>query len=207
MFIRATFAAALLSLACLAQQPATSAGPTDAAVTDSTYVNNFFHFEYRIPAGFTDHTADLPEDPHGVTRVLLHLSEPRTRKRGTDSVTLVADDARYYWHEKWTAKTGADYLRMVTASIQDRSKPVGAIEEVVIGGRKFYRQEYDPIYSAYVHQTMLATVLDGYILTVTFSCDDRLRRQELLSAFQAADFRPARAGVEAAAFRADGGSH
>lgn len=198
MYSRATFAAALLTCLCLAVGcRAQQAAPADGSLVSGVYHSQFFGFDYRLPQGFVDKTAKLPQDRNGISHALLYVAAPAG---GTDSVFILAEDARYYWHSAWAEHTGVDYLKAVTKSIADRAVAIGSPKLVVIDGQSFYLQEYHPRDGRYVHQTMLATVMDGYVLTVTFSCDNPLRRAELIAAFETGRFhRPAPAQTTASA--------
>jgi hypothetical protein len=186
MSMRATFGVALLSLlslgaGCLAQQVA----PADGSLAAGVYHNAYFGFDYKLPAGFVDKTAKLPVDRNGITHALLYAAAPAG---GTDSVFILAEDARYYWRNGWSQHTGVDYLKTVTQSIANRAVAIGSPRSVVIGGQTFYLQEYHPRDDRHVPQTMLATVMDGYVLTVTFSCENPVQRAALLAAFETAHF-------------------
>src|SRR5437764_8555566 len=64
MFKRAIVVTALLSAACLAQaakKPHPGLRPDAGAVTAGVYKSDYFGFEYKIPAGFTDRTAAMPK--------------------------------------------------------------------------------------------------------------------------------------------------
>src|SRR5437868_5515687 len=133
----------LLLSATLAQpqtkKPNPSLRPDAGAVTAGVYKSDYFGFEYKIPAGFTERTAAMPKDGRGITFGLLYVSEPKHETKVAKSVTLLADDATV-----WKSKNGAEYLDKVNAQMQSQADLVGKLVPLEFGGQKWWRQDYQP---------------------------------------------------------------
>lgn len=184
MLKRIIAAVALLTLVCGAQVKRPK--PNDGAVKAGVYHNNYFGFDYRVPAGFEDRTARLPQDPSGVSYGLLHVSEPQQPTRYASSVTFFADDAAYL-----KVKDGAQYLDQVTPRMARSSDLVGKMTSFDLSGHKFYRQDYSRRGVA-AHQTILATVLKGYVLWIALNAADAQRIEQLAATVRAIKFAPAK---------------
>jgi|GEM_PF-4038499 len=180
-----TITAVLLCAAALAQQPAksTKANPADGAVTAGVYHNNYFGFEYKLPAGFEDRTALMPKTGGGITYGLLHASEPKQPTRYASSVTMFADDAN-----EWKVKDGAQYLDKFSPQMQRSSDLVGKMTSFSLGGHTFYRQDYSRRGVA-ARQTVVATVMKGYVLSAVLNASDAARIEALATGFRATRFR------------------
>ena len=179
---------AVLLLLCgfaAAQQPATKPTPTAGAVTAGVYRNNYFGFEYQLPAGFIERTAAMPQSGGGITFALLYASEPKQPTRVASSVTLFADDANH-----WQAKNGAEYLDKVGAQMSKQADLVGKLTALDIGGHQFFRQDFQPHARFPVRQTIVATVLKGYVLSAVLTAGDAAGIETLLAGWRAAKFWP-----------------
>jgi hypothetical protein len=189
MFRRTTALAALLGAMCLAQTVAPAAqrpNPADGAVQAGVYHNNYFGFDYKLPAGFEDRTAIMPRDGGGISYGLLHVSEPKQASRYSSSVTFFADDAGH-----WKSKDGAEYLARVTPQMQKASDAVGKMTSFEIGGHRFYRQDFSRR-RYYVRQTIVATVMKGYVLSAALNANDPQGIDELIAGLRAMKFTAGR---------------
>lgn len=187
MFRRILVLVALLSALGAAQTPvAKTANPAAGAVKAGVYHNDFFGFDYKLPAGFEDRTAIMPKEGGGISYGLLRVSEPKQISRYASSVTLFADDAGY-----WRSKDGAEYLARVTPRMRKSSDVVGKMTWFDLGGHRFYRQDYSRR-GVYVRQTILATVMKGYVLSIALNANDPQGIDELVAGLRAMKFAPGR---------------
>src|SRR3954463_1961494 len=177
----------LFCAVALAQAPAkkAAANPADGALTAGVYHNRYFGFDYTVPAGMADRTAAMPKDGRGITFALLYVSEPKQQTTVAKSVTLLADDAKV-----WKSANGAEYLDKVNAQMQSHNDLVGKLVSFEVGGHQFFRQDYQP-HAAYVaRQTIVATVMKGYVLSAVFTAGDSAGIDALLGSWRAAKFHP-----------------
>ncbi|HXE91999.1 MAG TPA: energy transducer TonB [Terriglobales bacterium] len=134
--------------------------------TGTVYRNDFFGFQCALPAELAVKTNELKGGLGGRT-VLLHASAEQTQFRPGKSVTLMAEDARYYWGEKWSEKTGADYVAKVTQALKERGiLSSGLPTEFRLGKLAFHRQNYTTESPLRPVQSVLAAVHEGYVITV-----------------------------------------
>jgi len=176
MLKRTTLIAALLSTLCFAQA-GPKPNPADGAVTAGVYRNNYFGFEYKLPAGFTDHTAAMPRLTGG-SFGLLHVTEPKQPARYASSLTIFADDAN-----EWKVKNGAEYLDKFGAQMQRSSDLVGKMTSFALGGHTFYRQDFSRRRVA-ARQTVVATVMKGYVLSAVLTAADATGIDALLAGWR-----------------------
>lgn len=183
----------LLCAAALAQAPSQTKKPSpglhpDAgAIAAGVYHNNYFGFDYPIPAGFSDRTSAMPKDGRGITFALLYISEPKQQTKVARSVTLLADDAKV-----WKSKDGAEYLDKVNAQMQAHADLVGKLLPLEIGGHAFYRQDYQPHAQFLARQTIIATVMKGYVLSAVLTAGDAAGIDDLLAGIRAMKFAAAK---------------
>ncbi|HTK95439.1 MAG TPA: hypothetical protein VL382_07345 [Terriglobales bacterium] len=182
MLKRTLLVAALLSAVCLAQG---GKKPTDGAVAAGVYTNRYFAFEYTLPKGLEDRTASVPQDPRGLSYALLYVAEPKQATRAASSVTFFADDAA-----AWKSKDGAEYLDRFSAQMAGRADLVGKLTSFDIGGRHFWRQDFQPHAGFTVRQTVIATVIKGYVLSVVLTAADPAGVEALLAGVKAMRFHP-----------------
>ena len=175
--------AVLLLLCAAALAQAKKPNPTDGAVTAGVYQNHYFGFEYKLPAGFIDRTAAMPHNGAGISYVLLYASEPKQNTRVASSVTLFADDANH-----WQSKNGAEYLDKVGVQMAKQADLVGKLTSLDIGGHQFFRQDFQPHASFPVRQTIVATVMKGYVLSAVLTAGDAAGIETLLAGWRAAKF-------------------
>ncbi|MBI2678090.1 MAG: hypothetical protein HYX28_04865 [Candidatus Koribacter versatilis] len=183
----------LFAAAALAQAPAAGKKPNpglrpDAgAITAGVYHNRYFGFDYQLPAGFDDRTSAMPKDGRGITFALLYISEPKHQTRVARSVTLLADDAIV-----WKSKDGAAYLDKVNVQMQAHAGLVGKLLPLEIAGHTFYRQDYQPHAQFLARQTIVATVIKGYVLSAVLTAGDAAGIDALLAGVRAMKFNPAK---------------
>jgi len=173
----------LLCAAALTSAQTKKPDPSDGAVTAGVYHNAYFGFEYQLPAGFADRTAAMPKLAGG-SYGLLHASEPQQPTRYASSVTLFADDVK-----GWQVKSGAEYLDKFGAQMQRSSDLVGKMTSFALGGHTFYRQDFSRRGVA-ARQTVVATVIKGFVLSAVLNASDPARIEALVAGFRAAKFRP-----------------
>src|SRR5258706_7058765 len=105
--------------------------PDAGSVTAGVYKSDYFGFEYKIPAGFTDRTAAMPKDGRGITFALLYISEPKHETKIAKSGTLLADDATV-----GKSKNGAEYLDKVNAQMQAHAGLIAKLMPLEFVGQK-----------------------------------------------------------------------
>src|SRR4051812_18236049 len=187
MFKRTTLIGVFLVAACAAQTPAKKAvaNPADGALSAGVYHNRYFGFDYTVPVGMADRTSAMPKDGRGITFALLYVSEPKQQTTVAKSVTLLADDAKV-----WKSANGAEYLDKVNAQMQSHADLVGKLVSFEVGGHQFFRQDYQPHAAYLARQTIVATVMKGYVLSAVFTAGDSAGIDALLASWRAAKFHP-----------------
>ena len=131
----------------------------------------------------------MGQDGRGITFALLYVSEPKQPTRVASSVTLLADDAGF-----WKSKTGAEYLDKVSAQMlaQSQADLVGKLVPLAIGGHQFWRQDFQPHANFLARQTIVATVMKGYVLSAVLTAGDAAGIETLLASWRATKFHPRR---------------
>ncbi|MDP9268541.1 MAG: hypothetical protein M3P27_09500 [Acidobacteriota bacterium] len=69
---------------------------------------------------------------------------------------------------------------------------VGKMAPLIIGGHQFYRQDYKPRANFAARQTIVATVMKGYVLSAVLTAGDAAGIETLLAGWRAAHFKPRR---------------
>src|SRR4051812_36343798 len=179
--------AALFTHAGTAQLPkkTAKANPADGTLTAGVYHNRYFGFDYTVPTGMADRTSAMPKAGRGITFALLYVSEPKQQTTVARSVTLLADDAKV-----WKSANGAEYLDKVNAQMQSHADLVGKLVSFEVGGHEFFRQDYQPHAAFVARQTIIATVMKGYVLSAVFTAGDSAGIDALLASWRAAKFHP-----------------
>lgn len=179
----------LPSLALEAQSPRHDASQTTrptvdpGSITGGVYKNPSFGFSYRIPYGWVDRTDEMREasnDPAKST-VLLGVFERPPEATGStvnSAVVIAAESVSSYPG----LKSAAQYFGPVSEVTEAKGlKPVNEPYEFPVDGKPVVRRDFiKQMAQVGMHQSTLAMLVKGYVLSFTFigSSDDEV--QELI---------------------------
>jgi hypothetical protein len=179
----------LLSLTCVLNgqnSTSESAKATPAAVdpgeiTNSVYKNSFFGFSYRLTYGWVDRTDEMREasnDPSKST-VLLSVFERPPQAAGStvnSAVVIAAESISSYPG----LKNAAQYFGPVSEVTEAKGlKPVNEPYEFPVDGKPIFRRDFvKQVSNVGMHQSTLAMLTRGYVLSFTFigNSDDEVQR-------------------------------
>jgi hypothetical protein len=160
-----------------ATRPTVDPGET----TNGFYRNRFFGFSYRIPYGWVDRTDEMREasnDPSKAT-VLLGVFERPPRATGStvnSTVVIAAESVSSYPG----LKSAAQYFGPVSEVTEAKGlKPVNEPYEFPVDGKPIVRRDFiKQIGQVGMHQSTLAMLAKGYVLSFTFigSSDDEVQQ-------------------------------
>jgi len=160
-----------------AQEAQQSSTPSAAATVDrgeasnGFYRNRFFGFSYRIRYGWVDHTDEMRDastDPAKAT-VLLSLFERPPLARGSDvnsAVVIAAESVSSYPG----LKNAAQYFGPISEVTEAKGmKPVNDPYEFPVDGKPIFRRDFmKEVSGVAMHQSTLAMLSKGYVLSFTF---------------------------------------
>ena len=149
----------------------TSAAPDPGETSNGVYRNPFFGFSYRIRYGWVDRTDEMREastDPSKAT-VLLSIFERPPQAAGNtvnSSVVIAAESTSSYPG----LKNAAQYFGPISEVTEAKGmKPVNEPYEFPVDGKPIVRRDFiKQINSVGMHQSTLAMLLRGYVLSFTF---------------------------------------
>jgi len=147
------------------------------------YRNRFFGFSYRIRYGWvvrTDEMRDASSDPAKST-VLLSIFERPPLARGGDvnsAVVIAAEGLSNYPG----LKNAAQYFGPLTEATEAKGmKPVNEPYEFPVDGKPVFRRDFiKQIGGVGMHQSTLAMLSRGYVLSFTFIGTSEEEVQELI---------------------------
>jgi hypothetical protein len=173
LYLPILFAAVLIpNLA--AQQPTNprSTSTIDTGeISSGVYRNPFFGFSYRIRYGWVDRSDEMREastDPSKAT-VLLGIFERPPQAAGNtvnSSVVIAAESISSYPG----LKSAAQYFGPISEVTEAKGmKPVNEPYEFPVDGKPIVRRDFiRQVNSVGMHQSTLAMLLRGYVLSFTF---------------------------------------
>jgi len=186
-----------LLVAQTSPQAATKAPSIDTgAITNGIYKNELFAFSYRIPVSWVDRTDEMQEastDPKKST-VLLGVFERPPQASGptvNSAVVIAAETASSYPG----LKNAAQYFGPISQVSESKGlKPVNEPYEFPVDGKAIVRRDFVKQSGPGMHQTTLALLSRGYVLSFTFigSSDDEV--QQLIEALKFGVSRHSSAG-------------
>jgi len=149
----------------------TSATVAPGEITNGIYKNDFFGFSYRIRYGWVDRTDEMREastDPSKAT-VLLGIFERPPQAAGdtvNSSVVIAAESISSYPG----LKNAAQYFGPIREVTEAKGmKAVHEPYEFPVDGKPIVRQDFiKQISGMGMHQSTLAMLLRGYVLSFTF---------------------------------------
>ncbi|MBV8053551.1 MAG: hypothetical protein JOZ80_20350 [Acidobacteriaceae bacterium] len=159
----------------------TSATLDPGETSNGFYRNRFFGFSYRIRYGWLDRTdemRDVSTDPAKST-VLLSLFERPPLARGSDvnsAIVIAAESISSYPG----LKNAAQYFGPISEATEAKGmKPVNDAYEFPVDGKPIYRRDFTKdISGVAMHQSTLAMLSRGYVLSFTFigSSDEEVQQ-------------------------------
>src|SRR5579863_3186088 len=181
--ILAFFVAVICALAAQTPQqhpPSKAAAPDPGEISAGVYHNPSFGFTYKLPYGWVDRTPEMREastDP-AKEMVLLGVFErpPEATGEGVNSgVVIAAESAASYPGLKSAAQYFGPLKEITTArGLTAVNEPY----EFPVDGKPIVRADYTKQFSggASMHQSTLAWLANGYIVSFTFigSSDDEV---------------------------------
>jgi len=181
----ACFFACVFSAAILPAQQASSrtlshaeaTAPDPGQITNSVYRNGFFGFTYKLPFGWVDRTQDMREDSgdeekpgdRSQSLVLLAVFERPPEARGetvNSSVVIAAESVASYPG----LKSAAQYFGPLNeVAAKQGLKALNEPYEFPVDARPVVRCDYaGPRGSMTLHQSTLALLVKGYVVSFTF---------------------------------------
>jgi hypothetical protein len=165
--------------------PSPSSAPTvdPGETSNGFYRNRFFGFSYRIRYGWLDRTDEMRDastDPTKST-VLLSLFERPPLARGGDvnsAIIIAAESLSSYPG----LKNAAQYFGPISEVTEAKGmKAVNEPYEFPVDGKPIYRRDYmKQISGIAMHQSTLAMLSRGYVLSFTFIGNSDEEVQELI---------------------------
>jgi len=151
--------------------------------SNGVYRNRFFGFSYRIRYGWLDRTdemRDVSTDPRKST-VLLSLFERPPLARGSDvnsAIIIGAESLSSYPG----LKNAAQYFGPISEVTDAKGmRPVNEPYEFPVDGKPIVRRDYmKQISGVAMHQSTLAMLSTGYVLSFTFIGNSDEEVQELI---------------------------
>jgi len=142
---------------------------------NGVYRNPLFGFTYKLPYGWVDRTDEMRQDDSGKPAdtskgaVLLATFERPPQARGetiNSSVVIAAESASAYPG----IKSGAQYFGPLNEVITKQGlKAINEPYEFPVDGQPIVRCDYTgPLGSVTLHQSTLAMLLKGYVVSFTF---------------------------------------
>lgn len=177
--------AALIANAAAQQAPtkAQAAAPDPGEIVKDTYKNLFFGFSYRIPVGFVDRTDEMrasSTNPSKATVLLSVFGRPPLAAGTTvnSAVIIAAESASAYPG----LKSAAQYFGPVSEVAEAKGmKPVNEPYEFPVDGKPIFRRDYMKQMSGVaMHQSTLAWLFRGYVLSFTFVGNSEEEVQSLI---------------------------
>lgn len=148
-----------------------AAAPDPGQINNSLYRNPFFGFSYKLPFGWVDRTAEMREaasDPAKGLVMLAVFEHPPEAKTATvnSSVVIAAENAGSYTGLKSAAQYFGPLNEVVT---QQGLKVVNEPYEFPVDARSIVRCDYSKdLGGASLHQSTLALLTKGYVVSLTF---------------------------------------
>ena len=140
-------------------------------VTNGFYKNASFGLSYRIPYGWVDRTDEMREassEPAKSTVLLAIFERPPLAAGSTvnSSVVIAVESSSAYPG----LKSAAQYFGPVSEVTEARGlKPVNEPYEFPVDGKPIVRQDFiKQISNIGMHQSTLAMLIKGYVLSFTF---------------------------------------
>ncbi|HXZ33255.1 MAG TPA: hypothetical protein VEH30_13325 [Terriglobales bacterium] len=182
-------AIAVLSLTCVLEAQdskqdsakATPATPDLGEITNGIYKNPFFGFSYRLAYGWVDRTDEMREasaDPSRST-VLLSVFERPPQAAGSSvnaAVVIAAESISSYPG----LKNAAQYFGPISEVTEAKGlKPVNDPYEFPVDGKPIVRRDFvKQASNVGMHQSTLAMLMRGYVLSFTFigTSDDEVQQ-------------------------------
>jgi hypothetical protein len=177
----------LLTSALLAQARERDSSQTKATtvepgeITNGIYKNGFFGLSYRIRYGWvdrTDETREASNEPAKATVLLAIFERPPLATGSTvnSSVVIAAESVSSYPG----LKNAAQYFGPVGEVTEAKGlKPVNEPYEFPVDGKPIVRQDFiKQISNVGMHQSTLAMLIKGYVLSFTFigSSDEEVQQ-------------------------------
>ena len=162
------------------QSAAKAPGIDTGAITNGVYKNDFFAFSYRIPVSWVDRTDEMQQastDPAKST-VLLGAFERPPQASGpavNSAVVIAAETASSYPG----LKNAAQYFGPISEVSESKGlKPVNEPYEFAVDGKPIVRRDFVKQSGPGMHQSTLALLSKGYVLSFTFigSSDDEVQQ-------------------------------
>ena len=140
------------------------------SIINGIYRNNYFQFSYRPPFGWVDRTADMREDAEtGKSRVLLAVFErpPAAAGKTVNAAVIIAAERTGSYPG---LKTAADYFGPMSELTRSKGfKLVNDPYEFPVDGKPVVREDFSKdMGSVIMHQSSLAMISKGYVLSFTF---------------------------------------
>jgi hypothetical protein len=160
-----------------------SSAPDPGSITNGIYKNPFFGFSYRLAYGWVDRTDEMREastDPSKSTVLLSVFERPPEATGSTvnSAVVIAAESLSSYPG----LKNAAQYFGPVSEVAEAKGlKPVNEPYEFPVDGKPVVRRDFiKQVSGVGMHQSTLAMLIRGYVLSFTFigSSDDEV--QELI---------------------------
>jgi hypothetical protein len=186
-----------------AQQPASSSSkppdqarsavPEAGAISAGVYRNSAFGFDYKLPYGWVDRTADMQGDSAEAarSRVLLAIFErpPEATGDSINSAVVIAAEPL-----SAGAKTAAEYFDTLTAvSAAKGFKTEGDPHEFSVGTTRLVRGDFSKARGTLtMRQTSLVLLQKGYAVSFTFIAGSEDEVSELIEKLTFGLRKPAR---------------
>ena len=163
------------------------ADPDEGSVSDDTYTNRFFGFEYTFPEHLDvqDQSSFMEGqlDQSNRSFILLAAFGMAENERGREGVVLIADNAAAY---PGLADAGG-YLDKVARPLAEKQgfRVMIPARPVELAGQKFFRMDFT---RDDVQQAALITIRRGYALSFTLIAPNHHRLQVLADSLQTLKF-------------------
>jgi hypothetical protein len=190
--------------------PVTSEG----GISGSTYTSSTFGFTYTFPAGWVAHGESTEEQISKVGRELMAGDDPGRKAAYDAANTRSAHLLTVFQYPMGTpvksnpsiqimaervdsapgAVTARDYLRNLEAVLKKSTVPLEIADnlaELTIGGKQFFRMDSDMHFpTALVHQSILSTKLENFVLSFVLTAGSAEELQQLRGTLDSLNFAP-----------------
>jgi hypothetical protein len=160
---------------------AKATGPDPGQISNGVYHNSLFGFTYKLPYGWVDRTEDMREGSDDSEKpadsskalVLLAIFERPPEARGdtvNSSIVIAAESVASYPG----LKSAAQYFGpLAEVTSQQGLKATGEPYEFPLNARSLARCDYaKPMGGITLHQSTLAVLAKGYVVSFTFVGQD-----------------------------------
>ncbi len=173
---------------------AKTVAPDAGEIAKGFYRSTFFGFTYRVPYGWVDRTQEMNGDSDSATKasVMLGLFERPPQAAGStinSSIIIAAENASAYPGLKHAAQYFGPLSEVTTAN---GLTPVNEAYDFPVDGRPIVRRDFMKKLAGTVtmHQTTLAWLARGYVVSFTFIGGSEEEVQQLIEALAFGKIKP-----------------